>query len=258
MATPERNPIKSKPLLEISLDSVASALAAERGGADRVELCADLLEGGTTPSAGTIATVRKQIRIGLHVMIRPRAGDFCYSEQEFEVMRRDILMAKQLRADSVVLGILKPDGTVDAPRTRELVELARPMTLTFHRAFDMTANLRGALDAVIDSGAARILTSGGEASAERALGAISHLVSAARNRVAIVVCGGVREHNAKRIVEATGVHEVHVGHSGVEVPVASAMGYRNEKLSMGTEPGREYEHFVVSEDRVRNLVQALQ
>jgi len=257
MATPERNPVKSKPLLEVSLDSVESAIAAEHGGASRVELCANLPEGGTTPSAGMIATVRKETHIALHVMIRPRAGDFCYSAREFEVMKRDILMAKQLRVDGVVLGILKPDGTVDVGRTRELVALARPVTVTFHRAFDMAVNLPQALEAVIETGAARILTSGGEPKVENAIGIIQSLMRAAGNRIGIIVCGGIREHNIKQIVDTTGVREVHVGHSGVEVTVESEMRHRKESLSMGTVAGREYERFVVSEERVRSLVRAL-
>jgi copper homeostasis protein len=257
MATPERNPVESKPLLEISLDSVESAIAAQNGDVSRIELCANLSQGGTTPSAGMIATVRKEIRIGLHVMVRPRAGDFCYSAREFEVIKRDILMAKQLRADAVVLGILNRDGTVDLKRTRELVELARPASVTFHRAFDMTVDLGAALDRVIESGAARILTSGGEAAAENALGVIRKLVDTSRNRIGIVVCGGVREHNIRKIVESTGVREVHVGHRGVEVARASEMRYRNEKLSMGAVSGSEYERFEVSEERVKNLVRAL-
>lgn len=257
MGTPERNPVESRPLLEISLDSVESAIAAQRGGASRVELCANLLEGGTTPSAGMIAGVRKEIRIGLHVMIRPRGGDFCYSALEFETMTRDILMAKQLRADGVVLGALSSDGTVDVNRTRELVDLARPLPVTFHRAFDMTADLKAALEAVIGSGAARVLTSGGEAAAENALGVIRSLVRAARNRIAIMVCGGVREHNARRIVDETGVRELHVGHSGVEASAPTKMQFKNERLSMGALADREYSRFVVSEERVRNLVRAL-
>lgn len=258
MATPKRNPVNLETIPEVSLDSVESAIAAQRGGAARVELCANLPEGGTTPSAGMIATVRKEIRIGLHVMIRPRGGDFCYSALEFEMMKRDILMAKQLRADGIALGILCADGTVDVNRTRELVEVARPLSVTFHRAFDMTLNLRRALEQIIESGAARVLTSGGEPSAEKALDAIQSLVHAARNRIRVVVCGGVREHNIRRILDATGVHEVHVGHRGVEVAVPSEMRNRNEKLSMGAIPGREYEHFVVSEEKVRRVVRALE
>src|SRR5215469_299552 len=250
--------MKPEPMLEISLDSVESAIAAERGGAARVELCANLPQGGTTPSAGMIATVRKEIRIGLHVMVRPRGGDFCYSAHEFELMKRDILMAKQLRADGIVLGILCADGTVDMNSTRELIELARPVSVTFHRAFDMTVNLHGALERIIESGAARVLTSGGEPHAEKALDAIQGLVHAVRNRIGVIVCGGVREHNVRRILDATGAHEVHVGHSGVEMAVRSEMRHRNEKLSMGAVLGREYGHFVVSEEKVRRVVRALE
>ena len=172
-------------------------------------------------------------------------------------MKRDILMAKQLRADGIVLGILRRDGAVDLARTGELVELAQPVGVTFHRAFDMTLDLSKSLEDVVKAGATRILTSGGEASAENATDTIRGLVDAARGRIAIMACGGVREHNAKQIIEATGVREIHVGHGGVEVAVASQMQHRNEKLSMGSLPGREYGHFVVSEERVRSLVRAL-
>src|SRR5580658_2419402 len=250
-------PVKSKTLLEISSDSVESAVAAQRGGAGQVELCANLPEGGTTPSAGLIATVRKEISIGLQVMVRPRGGDFCYSAQEFEVMKRDILMAKQLRADGIVLGVLNRDGTVDVKRTRELVELSKPAGVTFHRAFDMTVNLSKALEAVIESRAARILTSGGEPAAVSAVDAIRALVEAAGSRIAVMVCGGVRENNARRIIEATGAREVHVGQRGVEEAVPGKMRYRNEKISLGSVPGQEYRHCVVSEEGVKNLVRAM-
>jgi copper homeostasis protein len=235
--------MNEKPLLEICVDSAESALAAERGGANRIELCGNLLEGGVTPSAGLIAVTRKSISISLHVMIRPRGGDFTYTSEEFEVMKRDIDIAKNFRAEGVVLGILNRDRNVDQGRTRELVERARPLVVTFHRAFDMVRNLPLSLEDVIQTGADRILTSGGEPKAEDALQTIAALVQKAAGRIMILVGGGIRDHNVKRILEATHAREIHVGHSGVEghVPNAARHGHPQS---------------VVSEEKVRKLVEA--
>jgi copper homeostasis protein len=214
-------------ILEVCADSVASAMASEKGGAQRVELCSDLAEGGVTPSAGLIAMARKRISIALHVLIRPRPGDFCYGPDEFEVMKRDIVLAKQLGVNGVVLGILDPEGNVDRARTGELVELAHPLSVTFHRAFDGTSDLPAALEEVVRAGADRVLTSGGAPTAEDGAGMIARLVTAAAGRVAIMACGAIRAGNVASVVGKTGVREVHANLQG---PVPGDEGRRMELL----------------------------
>ena len=243
-----------KVLVEVCVDSVASAIAAERGGAARVELCSDLLEGGITPSAGLIATVRSKISIGLHPIIRPRPGDFLYSDQEIQIMRHDIEAAKELGVDGVVLGILDKDGNVDLEHTRELVELAHPLSVTFHRAFDMSSDLQTALDSVCQTGADRILTSGGEQTCLEGIDAIAKLVKAADGRISIMAGGGIGHRDALNIVERTGVREIHVGLSSA---VASPMLYRNPRVSISRASGREYERVQVLEEDVRTLHRAV-
>ncbi|MGA7694216.1 MAG: copper homeostasis protein CutC [Candidatus Sulfotelmatobacter sp.] len=241
-------------LIEVCVDSVASAVAAERGGAARVEVCSNLLEGGVTPSAGLIELVRARISIGLQVMIRPRGGDFYYTSEEFETLRRDILAAKKLGADGVVLGILHARGSVDTERTRQLVELARPLNVTFHRAFDTSADLFLALEDVCKTGADRLLTSGGERTACAGVQRIARLVEAARGRIAIMACGGINDKNAASIIEQTGVREIHVG---LRSPVDSSMLHRNPQVSIGTVPGCDYQRFQVLEEDVLKLHRAV-
>jgi len=240
--------------LEVCADSVDSALAAERGGAARVELCTNLFEGGTTPSAGLISTVRHRVSIDLHVMIRPRAGDFCYSADEFEVMQQDILTAKQLKANGVALGILNTNGTVDIAKTRQLVELARPLSVTFHRAFDMSSDLFRALEDIAYTGAKRILTSGGEPSAAEGMDTLKRLVSAGKGRVIIMAGGGVRDHNVRALLEQTHVPEVH---AGMTESVPSPMRYQNKRITIGSAPKPALDRFVVLQKSVEDLVKAL-
>lgn len=236
------------------MDSLESAIAAERGGAKRVELCSDLLEGGITPSAGLIATARKKVSIGLHVMIRPRGGDFFYSDDEFDVMQRDVLMAKQLGADGVVFGLLDLEANVDVQRTRQLVDLAKPLKTTFHRAFDVSADLGRALKDVVEAGADRILTSGGAETAVEGIAMIRSLVEDAKDRVIIMACGGIDERNVRMVLEQTGVREIH---AGLRTAVESPMRYRRKSISIGNSEGSEDRRFVVPESRVAQLVGAV-
>jgi len=239
--------------VEVCVDSLDSAIAAEHGGTSRVELCGSLVEGGITPSAGLIATARQRISIGLHVMIRPRAGDFYYSADEFEVMRRDVLMAKQLGAEGVVFGILDADANVDIQRTRALVDLARPLRATFHRAFDMSADLFRSLEQVTETGADRILTSGGAKTAIEGVATLGRLVDQAGKRAVIMACGGINHQNVQAVVEETAVREIHVG---LRTAAASPMRYRNENIAMGSIQGNEYQRYIVLEEKVARLIRA--
>ena len=241
-------------LVEVCVDSVASAMAAERGGAQRIELCSDLLEGGVTPSVGLLGVVRSKLSIAVHPIIRPRPGDFCYSEAEFESMVRDVEIAKSEGADGVVLGILEQEGNVDVARTRQLVELARPLSVTFHRAFDMSADLLRALEDVCATGADRLLTSGGEQECLQGVDTVARLVPAANGRIRIMAGGRIGIDNAPTIVEKTGVTEIHVG---LATPVRSPMRHRNSRLSLGKAQGREYQRTQVLEESVRELIRAI-
>jgi copper homeostasis protein len=240
-------------ILEICADSAESALAAERGGALRIELCSNLLEGGITPSSGLISTVRSKVGIEVCVMIRPRGGDFCYSAEEFETMEQDVLTAKQLGADGIVFGILHEDGEVDVARTRHLISIARPLKATFHRAFDMSRELSRSLAEIIKAGADRVLTSGGEQNVQDGIPAIAKLVHAAKQRIVVMAGGGVTESNAHSVIEATGVREIH---ASVRAHVPSPMRYRNEKISMGVAKGCEYQRVTVLHDKVARLLEA--
>jgi copper homeostasis protein len=239
--------------LEVCIDSVESAVAAERGGAERVELCSDLVEGGITPGAGLIASVRRHAAISLFVMIRPRGGDFCYSDLEFEVMQEEIRNAQRLGADGVVLGLLDLQGCVDVCRTRQLVELASPLPVTFHRAIDMTPDMNAALEDVIATGATRILTSGGAPNVILGMSQIAQMIETARGRIGIMPGGGLSPENILTIAQATGATEFH---SSVKIAFPSPVRFRKKGLTMGDLPDREYTKFTVCEDRVRALVQA--
>ena len=246
--------MKKPVTLEICLESVDSVIASDRGGAQRVEPCANLLEGGTTPSAGTIRAARENAKIAINVMIRPRGGDFLYTDAEFASMQHDICMAKDLGADGIVLGLLRPDGTVDVERTRQLVELAKPLPVTFHRAIDVSRDLLEALEDVISTGAACVLTSGGQLSVVDGAAMVAKLIEAAKNRIVVMPGCGIRPDNILSILETTGADEVHVA-LAEELP--SGMQFRKAEIPMGGVDGREYVRFVTQEDAVRNIVNIL-
>jgi copper homeostasis protein len=242
-------------MLEICIDSVASARAAAAAGADRVELCANLPEGGTTPSAGMIRTVRQVFPRGLMVIIRPRGYDFLYSNDEMAVMLHDIRCARELGADGVVIGCLTADGRVDKERCGELIQAASTMDITFHRAFDMTRNLNEALEDIAALGIKRILTSGGEPDVPSGIPALKELAGQAAGRLSIMPGGGVTEDNIAEIVAATSVHEVHLSARG---PVRGGMTFFNHRCFMGTfSKTNEYEWREASEEKIRLAKQRL-
>jgi len=220
--------------LEICAGSVTSCIAAENGGASRIELCDNLLEGGTTPSYGTIALAREKVKIDLYPIIRPRGGDFLYSDIEFETMKRDVALCKQLGCNGVVIGILTAEGKVDKARCKELVDLAWPMGVTFHRAFDMTDNPFEALEDIISIGCERILTSGCRNTAMEGAELLKELVIRADDRIAIMAGSGVRSTNIATLVKTTGVTEFHTSAKAYN---DSKMVYRNPNVSMGGIPG---------------------
>jgi copper homeostasis protein len=197
-------------LVEACVDSVASALAAQRGGAQRVELCAALFDGGTTPSLGMIAACKAAVSIPVVVMIRPRGGGFVYSAEESDVMRRDIVAVRDLGADGVVIGALRTGGVIDVPLVRSLVEAARDVPVIFHRAFDYTPDLESSLETLIDAGVKRILTGGGPSTAAEGAKELAKLVRKAGSRITVLAGGSVREENVDQLVSVSGVREVHV------------------------------------------------
>jgi copper homeostasis protein len=207
--------VKKKLLLEISVESVEAAAAAERGGADRIELCSDLSAGGLTPQVALIHAVRQQIQIPIFVMIRPRPGDFNYPLAEFAQMKKSIAAAKDAGASGLVLGILKRSRTVDIDRTRELVKLAQPLPVTFHRAFDACPDLSQALEDVVRSGASRVLTSGGARSASEGAANIAMVVASAGERITIIPGAGIHAGNILQVAAATQAREFHSGLSTV-------------------------------------------
>jgi len=220
------------PLVEICVDSVSGVRAAAEAGAARVELCAALIEGGITPSVGLIrrAVEAAAGALKVHVIIRPRGGDFLYDEDEVAAMGDDVDAAKAAGADGVVIGLLRADGAIDADRTRQLIKLARPLTVTFHRAFDVSRDPLAGLDTLIGLGVDRLLTSGQEPSVIQGAPLIRTLTERAAGRLVVMPGGDITSRNAARVLAETGATELHF--AAFEAGT-SAMAWRNEAVYMG-------------------------
>lgn len=237
---------------EVCANSVESCLAAQEGGADRVELCAGIPEGGTTPSYGEIKVARRLLTTTrLHVIIRPRGGDFLYTPLEMERMEEDIRACKALGVDGVVIGCLTEDGEVDVEANRRLVACADGMSVTFHRAFDCTAHPLQALEDIISLGCDRILTSGQQPKAVEGTRLLAELREKAQGRIKLLAGCGVTEDNIRTIYDATGIREYHFS-ARVEVP--SKMKYINTEVYMGAKGADESNGLVTSVERVRNTI----
>ena len=245
--------------LEICVDSAASAAAAEEGGASRLELCSNLIDGGTTPSIGQVRTLLRATSLPVHVMVRPRGADFLYSSEEIDTMVEDIRAIRDAGAAGVVLGVLSSDGSVDEQLLRRLVSEAAPLPVTFHRAIDVSSDLLEALEACVRCGVRRILSSGGAPSAVDGAPMLRRLVEAAAGRLTVAAAGGLTEENAAELAISTGADELHGSLRGVR---RSAMAYRPAvAVPMGGEKRNgvetEFELRVVERARVTAVVEAL-
>jgi len=236
---------------EVVVYNIASALEANAGGADRIELCDNPGEGGTTPSAGVVEVVRQHVNLDVFVMLRPRGGDFCYTSYEFHAMKRDLLQFQKLSVDGVVFGILLPDGTIDKKRCAELIQKAKPLKVTCHRAFDMTRDPFQALEDCIEVGFDRILTSGQKPRAIDGIDLIRELIIRANGRIAIMPGSGVNENTVAEIVSKSGAQEVHFSAMANE---PSKMVYMNPAIAgMGSDEGTEYLLRTVDPSRVKRI-----
>jgi len=239
-------------IIEIAVFSLEAAIAAFNAGAERIELCSAPAEGGLTPSAATMRLARKYVKIPIHVMIRPREGDFCYSAREFEAMLLDIAAAKMVGMEGIVAGVLNLDGSVDEKRTAILVDAAAPMNVTFHRAFDMTKDQDEALEAIIYAGCARILTSGGQQTAPQGIEKLAELVKKAGDRISIMPGSGINPDNIKHIAEITGAKEIHLSARSF---VPGKMKFKQPLVTMGgTVTIPDYELLLPDEKAIRDIL----
>lgn len=252
-------------ILEICTGSIESVLAAKAGGAQRVELCSALNEGGVTPSWGLLKSALSVEGIRKHVLIRPRGGDFLYTEEEVEIMVKDIEMCRELRADGVVIGALTRDGDVDMEACRRMIEATLPpastpeggldsrrMSVTFHRAFDMVRDADKALEDVIGLGCDRILTSGLMPTAWEGREMLRHLVEKSAGRIIIMPGSGVSSHNAADILSYTGASEIHASARSAR---QSLMEYRNPTVTMGAKDADEYARKETDPEEVKRILE---
>jgi len=243
--------MKTEMKLEICCYTVESAELAEEGGADRIELCDNYPEGGTTPSHGAVRLALERLKIPVNVMVRPRGGDFLYTDEEYEIMRRDLQHIRELGANGIVTGFLKADGEIDLDRTREMVGLAHPMEVTFHRAFDMCRDPHTALEELKDTGVSRVLTSGGRPTVTEGSDLLAELVEAAGDDIIVMPGCGVNPETLGPLAEKTGAREYH---SAAQAFRKSGMQHRNPNVSMGGIEGvDEYGIVTVNPELVRAM-----
>jgi len=242
------------PLIELCVEGIDNAITAAEAGADRIELCAALIEGGITPSLATIRQTVQAVRVPVMVMVRPRGGDFLYSEREYQTMVADIHAIRETGAAGVVFGCLTPDGAIDEPRTRALADAAGPLDTTVHRAFDMVADPAEALEALIRCGVRRVLTSGQRPTGLEGATLLAQLVHQAAGRIIILGCGDLDESSIAQVRRQANLAELHFA---APTTIPSAMRYRNPALAMGgDDTSREYRHTVTDPARIRRMIAA--
>lgn len=244
-----------KYVLEACVDSVKSAIEAEKGGARRVELCSNLIIGGTSPGPALFRLIRKHTDLKIRALLRPRFGDFCYDDYEFEMMKEDVAMYRDLGADGIVTGILKPNGDLDVERMRELVEIAGNTDVALHRAFDVCCNPQEALEQSVELGIKTILTSGQKNSAWEGRNLIKELVEQSAGRIEILAGAGISPETIEKLVPYTGASSYHM--SG-KVTLDSAMEFRREGVSMGFPGFSEYEIWQTDAENIRRAAEVLE
>jgi copper homeostasis protein len=252
---PEEALVTAEPIIELCVEGVDGVVAAQRAGADRVELCASLIEGGLTPSLGVVRQALAVARVPVHVIVRPRGGDFLYSDNEFASMVVDVEGLRELGVAGVVFGCMTADGLVDERKMNELAAAAGPLSITCHRAFDMTPDVVAAVEALVRCGVDRVLTSGQRDSAVEGLPVLKATVAAAAGRIKVMACGGLHESNIRRVWTESGADELHFA-ALREVP--SPMAFRNPQVGMGGDDrDREYRLTVTDEGAVRRTIAAV-